>query len=259
MPTPAIHLLPNVIARDYTTIDLQTWRQIRACGIQSLELGATSDPFPRELIATLRSLGFSFLGHGSSLWHLQQHLPLFISEAQARNERFVLCYWPWLDGGEHITRAQISASCAILQDLGRRCRQEGLRFAFHNHGLEFAHIDGTTICEHMLHETDPELVSLELDIYHMLKVGHDPLPFMARHPHRISILHLNAMDGQGDHAIVGDGIPGFDTILALIPCVQLVIEGHAQQDPLRYVQDSHARLLALRSVPPGSPVTPSSR
>jgi len=250
MPSPPVHLLPNVIDHDYANIDLATWRQIRSCGIQSLELGATSEPFPKALIGNLTALGFSFLGHGSSLWNLQNNLAVFISEAHDRKEPFILCYWPWLDAADHITRRQVSDTCTILQDIGRRCRQENLRFAFHNHGLEFASLDGMTICDHMLRETDPALVSLELDVYHMVNAGHDPLPFMARHHDRIGILHLNAMDGHGDEATVGDGIPGFAAMLTLIPSVHLVIEGHAQKDPLRYVRSSHARLLALLAIPP---------
>jgi sugar phosphate isomerase/epimerase len=240
-----LHLLPNVIDHDYSKISQAAWRQLHGFGFRSLELGATASPFPTDLTGMLRDLGFSFLGHGAALWHLQQQLRQFIDAAHERQERFLLCYWPWLDGGERITRQQISATCAILQDLGARCRQERLRFAFHNHGLEFAELDGMTICEHMLRETDPDLVSLELDLYHMLKVGCDPAPFIARHAGRIDILHLNAMDGSGDRPVVGDGMPGFQAMISQLPSAHLVIEGHGQQDPLGYAQASLASLRSL--------------
>ena len=251
MPVPAICLLPNVFAHDYSTIASATWQQIHDDGITSLELGATSDPFPQPVIDGLRSHGFSFLGHGSSLWILQQHLPRFLADAQHRGESHLLCYWPWLDAADHITRSQISATAGILSDIGRRCRDAGLTFAFHNHGIEFQVLDGLTICDHLLHETDPQLVSLELDLYHVVQVGYDPLPFLARQRDRIEILHLNAMDGCGDACVVGDGIPDFEKMLQSVPSARWVIEGHGQKDPLRFVRESHRRLKALsRSASP---------
>jgi sugar phosphate isomerase/epimerase len=238
-----ITLLPNVFTKDYSEIPDHTWQAIRALGITRLELGATDNPFPLPLLAKLRNLGFTFLGHGSGIWTFDQHLDRFIAEARDLEEEFLICYWPWLDGATAITREQVSAAAAAMNRIGRKCRESGLKFAFHNHGQEFAQkLEGKMVCDLLLQETEPAFVALELDIYHVLKVGVDPLPFIKAHRERIPILHLNAMDDVGATPVVGDGIADFAALLQAAPQAGWVIEGHHQTDPLRFVRDSHARL-----------------
>ena len=243
---PPISLLPNVFTKDYSDIPDQTWQAIRALGITRLELGATDKPFPLPLLIRLRKWGFTFLGHGSGIWTFDQHLDRFIAEARDLEEEFLICYWPWLDGATAITREQVAAAAAAMNRIGGKCRESGLKFAFHNHGQEFAQrLDGRMVCDLLLQDTDPTSVSLELDIYHVLKVGVDPLPFIKAYRERIPIFHLNAMDDVGATPVVGDGIADFTTLLQAAPQAEWVIEGHNQSDPLRFVRDSHARLTAI--------------
>lgn len=86
---------------------------------------------------------------------------------------------------------------------GKQARDMGMRFAFHNHDYEFRPLDGKTGYEILVGETDPELVSFEIDCYWVAQAGHDPLALMRKLGKRVRMLHLK------------DRKPGFPTSYAM--------------------------------------------
>jgi sugar phosphate isomerase/epimerase len=82
---------------------------------------------------------------------------------------------------------------------GARAQKLGMRFAFHNHNYEFRKFDSDTGYDILLQETDPALVSLEMDCYWMTQAGNDPLAMLKKLGSRIKMLHLK------------DRLPGFAT------------------------------------------------
>ncbi|HUY81533.1 MAG TPA: TIM barrel protein [Acidobacteriaceae bacterium] len=83
------------------------------------------------------------------------------------------------------------AAAKQFNEFGKRAKDVGLRFAFHNHDYEFADYGGgKTGYEILVAETDPELVSFELDCYWAVQAGHDPLTMLRTMGRRIRMLHL---------------------------------------------------------------------
>lgn len=75
--------------------------------------------------------------------------------------------------------------------LGRKARDAGLRFGFHNHASEAtAMADGAKPYDILLRETDPVLVDFQMDLYWMIKAGGDPLAYFASHPGRFRSVHV---------------------------------------------------------------------
>jgi sugar phosphate isomerase/epimerase len=75
--------------------------------------------------------------------------------------------------------------------IGKRAKELGMRFAFHNHDYEFADYgNGKTGYEVLVAETDPEMVFFELDCYWAVQAGHDPLQMLGTMGKRIRLLHL---------------------------------------------------------------------
>ena len=64
-----------------------------------------------------------------------------------------------------------------------------MRFYYHNHYQEFQLIDGQTVYEIILDNTDPELVFIEMDTYWVYRGGQDPIAWMRRYPERVILLH----------------------------------------------------------------------
>jgi sugar phosphate isomerase/epimerase len=99
---------------------------------------------------------------------------------------------------------------------GERAKGVGLRFAYHNHDFEFTPIDGGNGFDVLLKETDPALVSYEMDLYWITKAGKDPLAYFAGHPGRFPMLHVKDSGGAPEHRMldVGDGAIDFNAIFA---------------------------------------------
>lgn len=108
---------------------------------------------------------------------------------------------------------------------GKKAKEMGMRFAFHNHDYEFRPHDGKTGYEVLVAETDPELVFFELDCYWVAQAGHDPLRMMRRMGKRVRMLHLKdrkagfppsfEMNQDSAHFVpVGSGTLDWKAILA---------------------------------------------
>ncbi len=73
---------------------------------------------------------------------------------------------------------------------GEQARSLGLRFGFHNHNSDFQDFDGVTGLDLLLAETDPKLVSWQMDCYWVAEAGLDPLQLMRRYRSRLLTLHF---------------------------------------------------------------------
>src|SRR5262249_31748493 len=104
----------------------------------------------------------------------------------------------------------VGALAQTFDDWGRRCRDAGLRFGYHNHDFEFtAAPSGTgTALDALMAATDPALVTLELDAYWAAAAGHDPVELLRRYAGRIPLLHVKDRAAGADpaDAPVGEGV-----------------------------------------------------
>jgi sugar phosphate isomerase/epimerase len=123
---------------------------------------------------------------------------------------------PWLPEEDQRTLDAFKRVAAEFNRLGAEASRAGIRFAFHNHDLEFAPIDGRLPYDVLLAETDPACVALELDLMWINKGGQDPLAYFARYPGRFEMVHLKDSTGAPEHrqVDVGRGTIDFRRILA---------------------------------------------
>jgi sugar phosphate isomerase/epimerase len=80
-----------------------------------------------------------------------------------------------------------------LNAIGARMEALGLRFGYHNHGYENALIEGRVPYEVLLEETDPALVTMELDLFWMIAGGGDPVALLESYPGRFALMHIKDM------------------------------------------------------------------
>lgn len=90
--------------------------------------------------------------------------------------------WNSLDG--------FKKAAAQFNVWGEQVQKMGMHFAFHNHDYEFQHFGNTTGYDTLLAETDPKLVSFEMDCYWVAQAGHNPVKMLEKHASRIRLLHL---------------------------------------------------------------------
>lgn len=107
----------------------------------------------------------------------------------------------------------------IFNERGEICRREGIRFAYHNHEYTFDEtFDGELPQEVLMRDTDPTLVSFEIDIYWVVTGGADPLYWIENHPGRFTLCHVKdradvAPDVLRASTVLGTGIIDFKSLL----------------------------------------------
>jgi sugar phosphate isomerase/epimerase len=103
-----------------------------------------------------------------------------------------------------------------FNESGKRVRDAGYRFAFHNHSEGMRVVDGKRPFEIVLAETDPELVWFELDVHWAYAGGADALDLITRYPTRFRMMHIKDSAGAPDfkQADVGQGTYPWPQLLA---------------------------------------------
>jgi sugar phosphate isomerase/epimerase len=163
----------------------------------------------------------------------------------------------WLIVPSLNTRALTDAAAwkgmaARFNELGKRARDAGVRFAFHNHAVEPSPMaDGTRPYDILLAETDPALVDFQMDLFWMIRAGGDPLDYFARHPGRFTSVHVKDGTGAPDWKQLDVGSGTIDWKRLLAQHAQAGIEHYYVEsddpgpDPIASVRRSYAYLSTL--------------
>lgn len=77
-----------------------------------------------------------------------------------------------------------------MERIGKRARELGLRFGYHNHSAELLDYSGVMPLAEIVRLTNPAHVMLELDIGWVAAAGYDPVPIIDRFAPRIELLHI---------------------------------------------------------------------
>lgn len=97
--------------------------------------------------------------------------------------------------------------CDYFNAIGKKCKENGMLFGYHNHSHEFNKVEDQVVYDFMLQNTDPEFVFFEMDVYWAV-MGHAyPVEYFKKYPNRFTLLHIK------DHFELGQsGMVGFDAI-----------------------------------------------
>jgi sugar phosphate isomerase/epimerase len=81
--------------------------------------------------------------------------------------------------------------CDYFNMIGEKCKAKGIRFGYHNHDKEFStKLEGQTIYDFMLTNTDPEKVMFEMDLYWTVMGGANPVDYFNKYPGRFELGHI---------------------------------------------------------------------
>jgi len=105
------------------------------------------------------------------------------------------------------TLADLKVYCDYYNQIGEKCNQAGITFGYHNHAHEFQKVEGKTMYDYMLQNTDPEKVFFQMDVYWTVIGGKSPVEYFKAYPKRFKILHLKDEKELGQ-----SGMVGFDAI-----------------------------------------------
>ena len=97
--------------------------------------------------------------------------------------------------------------CDYLNEVGRRCKEAGLKYGYHNHAYEFEKVEGEVMYDYMLQHTDPDLVFYQMDVYWTVIGKASPVDYFKRYPGRFRMLHI-----KDEWEVGQSGMVGFDAI-----------------------------------------------
>ena len=90
--------------------------------------------------------------------------------------------------------------------VGEVCKNGGVEFAYHNHHDEFGQLDGEIILDYIIKNTDPKLVSFQLDMGHTIYGGGDCMRYLQEFKGRIALWHASDFHAESKKYIeVGKG------------------------------------------------------
>ncbi len=191
-----------------------TLAALAECGFQNMEPSGRVGNFygysAAQLAPLTQAADIAVPSLGVSQSDLENNIDGVIAEARAIGAEYVR-----ISGSSRWTLADYSRTAAVLNEVGAELKEAGITVAYHNHGYEFeTEEDGVTGYDVLVRETDPELVTMELDVYWAASVGVDPVELFGTYPGRFELLHLKDLAPDGSFADVGAGTLDFAEIFA---------------------------------------------
>jgi sugar phosphate isomerase/epimerase len=204
------------LAKDYEG----TMRQLKAIGLRRVQANLTmagkSSADQRKLYD---AMGFTWESIHAGGDALRGNVQATVDEAKSVGIKNITCSFPLYP----VDRAQIMAGPTLddwkhnaeaFNKAGEACKKAGLTFAYHNHNLEFRKVGDVVPYDLLLKETDPTLVSMEMDIGWVIAGGADPVAYLTKYPTRYSSLHIKDLKNEGipnfnmkmTSAIIGRGM-----------------------------------------------------
>ncbi|MEI6264793.1 MAG: TIM barrel protein [Sphingobacteriia bacterium] len=172
----------------------------------------------KEFKKILKDLGLSMpSGHtvmGPSHWDatkkdFSDSWKYTVEDAAILGQEFVIS--PWLDESLRKTKDDMLRYMEVFNKSGELCKKSGMRFGYHNHNFEFTQMMGTeTVYEIILKNTDPNLVTQQLDFGNLYETKADAMAIIKNNPGRFVSLHvkdevINAKGSAWESTVLGKG------------------------------------------------------
>jgi sugar phosphate isomerase/epimerase len=186
-------------------------KQVASFGYQELETYGYNDgqifglPFS-EYIEFVNGLGMKTVsGHYGLNQITGDTWKKAVEDAQKHDQAYMVL--PYLNAEDRTSIDDYKKICEQVNKAGEVCNEAGVRFGYHNHDFEFQELEGQIPYDVMLSEIDPKNCGMEMDLYWVVRAGHDPVKYFEQHPGRFEQWHVKDMDKTDGarNADVGSG------------------------------------------------------
>ncbi len=166
----------------------KTLDTVKGFGIKYAELAGTYNLTAEQMLAELKQRGIKAVSGHFPYKKFKEDPEAAAKEAKALGLEYAGC--AWADHKAPLDEKQAREIVAAFNKAGEVLAKHGLKFFYHCHGFEFQpHGDGT-LMDFIIKETDPKLVSFEMDILWVVFPGHDPVKLLNKYPDRWKLIHL---------------------------------------------------------------------
>ena len=225
-----------------------TLAQVAAIGYRDVEFAGYHGKTPREVRSLLDANGLRAPSAHIPIADVRGNWKKTLDDAKIVGHEYLTV--PWLGDADRGTIDGWKRTASIFNRAAFEAKGAGLKFAYHNHDFEFATLGGVVPFDVLIAETDPSLVSFEMDIYWVVRAGRDPLEYLARFPNRFSMFHAKDSAGRPRHEMVdvGKGTIDFKSILAAgvgAGVRHVFVEHDNPGDPIASITASYRHLAGL--------------
>lgn len=156
---------------------------VKRAGYAGIEMfGLPYDKYsPAELKDIIESYGLSSISAHVNVDDTDKMLE-YLPETGVK---FIVC------PGIHVSSHDDAyAKAELLNKLGEKAKKYGFRYGYHNHNNDFDRYGDETVIDIFLRETDPDLVTFELDAAWAWRAGVDAAEFVRAHAGRFDLIHI---------------------------------------------------------------------
>ena len=159
-----------------------------------------------ELKETLKKLDLTPIAAHAGQEFLLSDTDKAIEEAEFFGMKYIGV--AWASHKAPLDEAQTLKIADDFNTIGKRLKEKGMQFFYHNHGFEFQpYKDGATLFDLLMEKTDSDLVKYEMDTTWVVFPGQNPAKLLRKYPDRWVFLHLKDLK----KGVVGNLSGGTDT------------------------------------------------
>lgn len=107
------------------------------------------------------------------------------------------------------TLKDLKTYCEYYDEVGKKCKENGIKFGYHNHAFEFEKVEDQVAYDFMIENTNPEYVFFEMDVYWVVRGQSSPVDYFNKYKNRFTLLHIKDNKELGQ-----SGMVGFDAIFS---------------------------------------------
>ncbi len=179
---------------------------IRKMGFTHVETAGLYGKSRTEFAEALRSAGLQATSMHVGYEDLKNRPDSVIADAKALGAQYVgIAWYPHDSTG--FTLANARQAVQDFNAFGRTLKAAGLTFFYHNHGYEPVPYGDGTLLDLIIKETDPSLVSFEMDVLWTWLPGQDPVGLIRKYPGRFKLMHIKDMKPGLPRGSLAGGIP----------------------------------------------------
>ena len=178
--------------RDTMKTDFEgTIAKVAATGYKEVEFAGYFAHSPKDVRAILDKNALASPSCHVTYDVVEKKWPETLEAAKIVGHNYIIC--PWIDEKQRAEPGGWKRSAELFNKAGEASKKAGIQFGYHNHSFEFIPADslgGKLPYDFLLAETNPKLVTMELDLCWISVAGKDPLAYFEKYPGRFPLVHV---------------------------------------------------------------------
>jgi len=163
-------------------------KQTKDFGFKYVELAGTYNLSPDKFNELLVTNGLVAIATHFPYDRLRDDLSMVVLESKALGLKYAGC--AWIPHTGDFDEKTCRDAAAVFNRAGEALAKEGIKFFYHTHGYEFQPYKEGTLFDLLLAETNPKLVTYEMDILWIVHPGQDPVKLLKKYGKRFELVHI---------------------------------------------------------------------